>query len=125
MNRRVFVMSTVAGAVEDSRVSTIFGQTKTMEPDLAALAGGKGLTVFNRGVTAVSDGGRKGIHLDEHAGDGVGVVVASPKVSVFVGDAKEPSLVVSQLSDRRKGWVGPWVGNSSAGDFANFRIVPA
>ena len=32
------------------------------------------------------------------------VVVASPKVSVFVGDAKEPCLVVDQLSDRKEGW---------------------
>lgn len=55
----------------------------------------------------------------------VRVVVASPKVSVFVGDAKEPSLVVNQLSDRRKGLVGLWVGNGSGGDFANFKIIPA
>jgi hypothetical protein len=50
------------------------------------------------------------------------VVVASPKVSVFVGDAKEPCLVISQLSDRKKGLVGLWVGNTSGGDFANFTI---
>jgi hypothetical protein len=53
------------------------------------------------------------------------VVVASPKVSVFVGDAKEPCLTVNQLSDRKKGLVGIWVGNGSGGDFANFKIVPA
>jgi len=53
----------------------------------------------------------------------VRVVVASPKVSVFVGDAKDPSLVVSQLSVRRKGLTGLWVDNFG-GDFANFRIVP-
>ena len=54
----------------------------------------------------------------------VRVVVASPKVSVFVGDAKEPSLVVNQLSDRTKGLVGLWVGNNSGGDFADFKIIP-
>jgi hypothetical protein len=54
----------------------------------------------------------------------VRVVVASPKVSVFVADAKEPSLVVSQLSDRHNGRVGLWVGNGSDGDFANLKIVP-
>lgn len=54
----------------------------------------------------------------------VRVVVASPKVSVFVADATEPSLVVSQLSHRAKGRVGLWVGNGSDGDFANLRIVP-
>jgi hypothetical protein len=53
------------------------------------------------------------------------IVVASPKVSVFVNDAKEPSLVVDQLSDRKKGLTGLWVGNGSSGDFANFKIVPA
>jgi hypothetical protein len=53
------------------------------------------------------------------------VVVASPRVSVFVGDAKEPCLTVNQLSDRKKGLVGIWVGNGSGGDFANFKIVPA
>lgn len=54
----------------------------------------------------------------------VRVVVASPKVSVFVNEAKEPSLVVNQLSDRKKGLVGLWVGNTSGGDFANLKIVP-
>jgi hypothetical protein len=53
------------------------------------------------------------------------VVVASPKVSVFVNDAKGPCLTVNQLSDRQKGLVGIWVGNNSGGDFANFKIVPA
>ena len=55
----------------------------------------------------------------------VRVVVASPKVSVFVNDAKEPSLVINQLSDRKKGLVGLWVGNGSGGDFANLTIVTA
>lgn len=54
----------------------------------------------------------------------VRVVVASPKVSVFVGDAKQPSLVVTQLSDRAKGLVGLWVGNGSGGDFAGLKITP-
>ena len=54
----------------------------------------------------------------------VRVVVASPKVSVFVADATEPSLVVSLLSHRAKGRVGLWVGNGSDGDFANLKIVP-
>ena len=43
------------------------------------------------------------------------VVVASPKVSVFVDDAKEPCLIVDQLSDRKTGLVGLWVGNMSSG----------
>jgi hypothetical protein len=52
------------------------------------------------------------------------IVVASPKVSVFINDAKEPSLVIEQLSDRKKGLIGLWVGNTSGGDFANLKIVP-
>jgi len=61
---------------------------------------------------------------DPNAWFHVRVVVASPKVSVFVDDAKEPSLVVDQLSDRKKGLVGLWVGNNAGGDFANVKIVP-
>ena len=45
-------------------------------------------------------------------------------MSIFVGDAKEPSLVVNQLSDRTKGLVGLWVGNGSGGDFADLKIIP-
>ncbi len=52
------------------------------------------------------------------------VVVAGPKVSVYVGDATQPSLVVNRLSNRTRGLVGLWVGNNSAGDFANLRIRP-
>ena len=61
---------------------------------------------------------------DPNAWFHVRVVVARPKVSVFVDDAKEPSLVVDQLSNRKKGLVGLWVGNNSGGDFANLKIVP-
>jgi len=52
----------------------------------------------------------------------VRIVVAGPRVSVFMADASEPSLVVTRLSDRSKGLVGLWVGNNSSGDFANLRI---
>jgi hypothetical protein len=54
----------------------------------------------------------------------VRVVLAGPRVSVYVGDATKPSLVVNRLSQRTKGRVGFWVGNNSAGDFANLRIRP-
>jgi hypothetical protein len=224
MHRRDFVISTIAYAVGLSSASRILAQTKTVAPDLAALAGGKGLTVFNRTASAFSDGAKKGLRLNEAADDGVAyvqgvelangaiefdvkwkdvqgqsfvgvafhgvdgttydgvyfrpfnfktedaarrvravqyishptypwmklradhpnkyekpvnpvpdpngwfharVVVASPKVSVFVDGATEPCLVVDQLSDRKKGLVGLWVGNGSGGDFANLKIVPA
>jgi len=61
---------------------------------------------------------------DPNAWFHVRVVVASPKVSVFVADAKQPSLVVTQLSGRTKGLVGLWVGNGSGGDFADLKIIP-
>lgn len=224
MNRRDFVISTFTCAVGLSSASRIAGQKKTIEPDLAGLAEGKGLKVYNRSVSSLNDGAKKGVRLSENPGDGVAylqgieftngaiefdvkgkdvpqqsflgvalhgvdgttydaiyfrpfnfrtedparrshavqyishptytwqklrteqpgkyeqavnptpdpnawfhvrVVVASPKVSVFVDDAKEPSLAVNQLSDRKKGLVGLWVGNNSGGDFANFKIVPA
>jgi hypothetical protein len=53
------------------------------------------------------------------------IVVASPKVSVYVGSATDPCLLVEQLSSRRTGLVGVWVGNMSGGDFANLKISAA
>lgn len=223
MKRRDFVLSTFAYAVGLSTASRVVGQKKTIEPNLFEFAEGKALKVFNRSVSSLTDGARKGARLSESPGDGVAyvpgiefsngtieldvkgkdvaqqsfigvafhgvdgttydaiyfrpfnfraegpprsravqyvahptypwqklradhpgkyeqavnpvpdpnawfharVVVASPKVSVFVGDAKEPCLVVDQLSDRRNGLVGLWVGNNSGGEFANVTIVPA
>jgi hypothetical protein len=55
----------------------------------------------------------------------VRVVVEKPKVSVYVGDGKEPSLAVEELSDRRGGGVGLWVGPGQGGHFANLTITPA
>ena len=52
------------------------------------------------------------------------IVVSKPKVSVYLNDAKEPSLVVQELSERIDGWVGLWVGNTSGGTFANLKITP-
>lgn len=53
------------------------------------------------------------------------IVITDPTVSVFIGDAKTPCLVVRLLNDRRQGMVGLWAGNSSGGDFANLTITPA
>ena len=52
------------------------------------------------------------------------IEVTSPKVSVFVEGANEPSLFVNQLSARGKGLIGLWAGNFSGGDFANLRLIP-
>jgi hypothetical protein len=52
------------------------------------------------------------------------IVVAKGKVSVFVNDATEPSLVVEKLNARTEGMIGFWVGTNSGGDFANLKITP-
>ncbi len=51
------------------------------------------------------------------------IVVENRKVSVFVDEAKTPSLEVAELTDRRGGLLGLWVGNASAGDFARLKIT--
>ena len=53
------------------------------------------------------------------------VVIAFPSVRVFVNDAAAPALDIKQLSDRKTGWVGVWVGNGSDGAFANLTVTPA
>jgi hypothetical protein len=53
------------------------------------------------------------------------IVVKSPQVRVFVNDSEQPSLEVTQLSSRKSGWVGLWVGNGSGGDFAAVKVVPS
>jgi len=53
------------------------------------------------------------------------LVIANAQASVFVGDAKDPCLVVKLLNDRKRGLVGLWAGNNSGGDFANLTIIPA
>jgi hypothetical protein len=53
------------------------------------------------------------------------VVVAFPSIRVFVNDIAAPVLDVKQLSDRKTGWVGVWVGNGSDGAFANLTVTPA
>lgn len=224
MDRREFVISTFGVAVALSAPSVVAGQKTPIQPDLAALADGKGLNASKRTITRLMEGSRNGVRLSEAEGEGpaylpgidfasgsieldirgrdvqgasfVGVafhgvdgttydaiyfrpfnfktddqarvlravqyishpdypwqklraahpgqyekpvkpvpdpnawfharvVVASPRVSVFVEEAKEPCLSVDQLSDRKKGLVGVWVGNTSGGDFANLKIVPA
>jgi hypothetical protein len=59
MNRRDFVISTFACATGLSAPSRVPGQTKAIETDLAKLGEGKGLKVFNRSGSSLSDGARK------------------------------------------------------------------
>jgi len=51
------------------------------------------------------------------------IVIEYPVVKVFVNNAESPSLTVNQLSSRKEGWVGFWVGNTSDGYFRNLKIT--
>ncbi len=53
------------------------------------------------------------------------IVVGKPRVSVYVDGGKEPSLVVEELSDRKGGGVGLWLGPGQGGAFANLKMTPA
>ncbi len=53
----------------------------------------------------------------------VKIVVDNPKVSVYVNYSKNPCLVVEELSNRKGGWVGLWMGNNSDGTFSNLKII--
>jgi len=53
------------------------------------------------------------------------IVIERSKVSVYVNSAGEPSLVVEELSDRRDGGIGLWVGPGQGGHFAILTIIPA
>lgn len=224
MQRRQFVLSFMTGIAGFSIRGRRVSAQASAQTDLAALADGNKLQVFNRTATALHDGARQGVRLNAQPGDGVAyvpgtsfgngtiecdirgkdlpqqsfvgiafhgvdgrtldaiyfrpfnfkardagarghsvqyvshplntwdrlrqtypgkyeqpvnpvpdpndwfharVVVAAPKISVYVADATEPCLVVEALSDRKSGLVGLWVGNNSAGDFANLKIVGA
>jgi hypothetical protein len=51
------------------------------------------------------------------------IVVDFPSVNVYVNNSTEPSLTVTQLSTRKKGWLALWVGNGSEGYFKNLKIT--
>ncbi len=50
------------------------------------------------------------------------IVIEYPVIEVFVNHSKKPSLVVNQISSRKNGWVGFWVGYNSEGYFKNLKI---
>jgi len=54
----------------------------------------------------------------------VNIEINFPDIKVFVNDDKNPSLAVSQITKRKNGWIGFWVGNGSSGDFKNLKIYP-
>ncbi len=53
----------------------------------------------------------------------VTITIDYPNVEVFVNNSNEPSLKISQLSSRKEGWIGFWVGNNSEGYFKNLKII--
>ncbi|MFC1661955.1 hypothetical protein ACFL3S_10995 [Gemmatimonadota bacterium] len=52
----------------------------------------------------------------------VRIVLEKPQVRVFVNDEAEPCLVVEELTDRRGGRIGLWMGNNSDGTFADLEV---
>lgn len=50
------------------------------------------------------------------------VVIEYPHVKVYVNGSEEPSLEIDQISDRKQGKVGLWVGYGSEGWFKNLVI---
>lgn len=52
----------------------------------------------------------------------VKITIKSPQVDVFVNGSQTASLTVDKLNNRASGKIGLWVGNNSAGDFANLQI---
>jgi hypothetical protein len=55
----------------------------------------------------------------------VRILIEKPTVRVYVNDGQAPSLVVDELSDRKGGGVGLWVGPEQGGYIANLTITPA
>jgi hypothetical protein len=53
----------------------------------------------------------------------VRVEVNYPQVTVFVNNDSKPSLSIQQLSDRKSGLLGLWVGNNADGAFANLKLT--
>lgn len=51
------------------------------------------------------------------------ISIEYPNVEVFVNNSFTPSLRIRQLSSRKEGWIGFWVGNGSEGYFRNLKII--
>ncbi len=55
----------------------------------------------------------------------VKIVVDKNKVKAYINNSTKPSLEVEKISKSDNGQFGFWVGNNSAGSFANLVIVPS
>jgi hypothetical protein len=51
------------------------------------------------------------------------IIIEYPDVNVFVNNSSAPVLTIHQLSTRKEGWLGFWVGNNSEGQFKDLRII--
>ena len=51
------------------------------------------------------------------------IVVNHPTVQVYINNSDKPSLSIEQLSNRKTGWIGLWVGSNSEGEFKNLRVT--
>jgi len=71
MNRRRFVVSAFACVTGFSTPSPSLGQSGAIQPDLAQLAAGNRLRIFNRTAASLADAARTGARLSEAPGDGV------------------------------------------------------
>src|SRR5205809_7951456 len=74
MNRRTFLISTFAAATGLPSASRLIAQTKTLAPDLAALAESNGFQLANRGVTAFADTAKRGARLSVAQGEGLALL---------------------------------------------------
>jgi hypothetical protein len=52
------------------------------------------------------------------------IEVKFPKVKVYINGSSKPSLEIEQISDRKKGKFGLWVGYGSEGWFKNISLNP-
>lgn len=50
------------------------------------------------------------------------IVVHYPEVKVYINGSEKPTLEIEQLSERKHGMLGLWVGNGSEGWFKNLKI---
>jgi len=51
------------------------------------------------------------------------IEIKYPQVTAFINGQKTPCLSIKQLSDRKSGKLGLWVGDSSDGAFANLKVT--
>jgi len=74
MNRRAFVLSTLAFTGALSIPIRTLSRETSFEPDLAKLVEGKGWQVFNRNVSLIELGAKRVVRFDERVGEGVALV---------------------------------------------------